>query len=248
MQTENLECQIAQAQMGRYLGGEGLSNEAIAQLEEHIRACGNCKDAIQERRRSLESVLALPTSEEFPALKASRKIDIKPASMPWVDAIRRVPQQPDTPEARRTARWRTPVYAGALIAVLFVMTTLTREPTRVFGDRAIDKLAKSEPTKVATNLLPPVETSGESPITLAEPKASYALDDFVPAYLVGAFKRFNPAITDKALNRQVMEIELQKMQTAKPEESTTVRRTSRRRSSSAVIRIYPIANAKGGKK
>ncbi len=244
MQSENLECQIAQAQMGRYLGGEGLSSEAISQLETHVRACTDCKAAIQERRRALESVLALPLTEDIPALKVSRSVNIKPASMKWVDAIRREPSEPATPEARKKARWRTPAYAGGLVVVLVAMSMLSKEPTKVFGNRAIDTVANRPAVKVASNSLPLVETSGESAIQIAEPKATYSLQDFVPPFLLIAVKTFNPENTDKALNRQIMELELEKMKTATVTKKTT---TSRRRATN-VIRIYPIASAKGTKK
>lgn len=244
MQSENLECQIAQAQMGRYLGGEGLSSEAISQLETHVRGCHGCKEAIQERRRSLESVLALPLTEDLPALKVSRSVNIKPASMKWVDAIRREPSEPATPAAQKTARWRTPAYAGGLVVVLISMSMLTKEPTKVFGDRAIDTVANRPAAKVASNNLPLVETSGESAIQIAEPKASYALQDFVPPFLMGAIKNFNPENTDKALSRQIMEVELAKMKTA----TVTKKSTTSRRRATNVIRIYPIATAKGAKK
>ncbi|MEQ1824151.1 MAG: zf-HC2 domain-containing protein, partial [Fimbriimonadaceae bacterium] len=70
MSVQNIECRIAQAQMGRYLGGLGLSEEAVSQLESHIRACPECSGALRLRRIELEAVVALP-KEEFPALPES---------------------------------------------------------------------------------------------------------------------------------------------------------------------------------
>ncbi len=233
MQTENLECKIAQAQMGRYLGGEGLSNEAIANLELHVKSCAGCKEAIQARRKALESVLALPTIEEFPALNVSHP-EIKPQGMPWVDAIRRMLAPKEDSDNPKKRNWRTPAYAGGLMAVLLVMSNMAKEPTKVFGNRAIDSnIVRNEPPKaVATNDLGAVNTRGESPIAIEEPKPSFTMKDFMPQFMMIAADRFDPANTDMALTRQIMELELQKL-AAKPAKTTTPRK--RRQN---VVRVY----------
>lgn len=237
MQSENLECKIAQAQMGRYLGGEGLSNEAILNLELHVKSCTPCKEAIQARRKALESVLALPTIEDFPALNVSHP-EIKPAGMPWVDAIQRMPTVKKETGDPKKRSWRTPVMAGGLMAILFVMTNMAKEPTRMFGDRVITSnpnLVSTPPTTVANNALGTVKTEGDSPIKIEEAKPTFAMKDFMPQFLMIAVDRFNPANTDMALTRQIMEIELQKM--AVKETKVTNTRSTRRRSQN-VVRVY----------
>jgi hypothetical protein len=57
MQVENIECQIAQAQIGNFLAGSGLSQEAMQQLEDHIAGCANCKAVLSERRNELKAML-----------------------------------------------------------------------------------------------------------------------------------------------------------------------------------------------
>lgn len=57
MQVENIECQIAQAQIGNFLAGSGLSPEAMEQLEDHIAGCANCKTVLNERRSELKAML-----------------------------------------------------------------------------------------------------------------------------------------------------------------------------------------------
>lgn len=57
MQVENIECQIAQAQIGNFLAGSGLSDEAITQLEEHIAGCAHCKAALADKRNELKALL-----------------------------------------------------------------------------------------------------------------------------------------------------------------------------------------------
>jgi hypothetical protein len=51
MSVKNLECQIAKAQIGRYLAGDALSSEAVGQLEEHIAECDECQSR-SERQAS----------------------------------------------------------------------------------------------------------------------------------------------------------------------------------------------------
>lgn len=57
MQVENIECQIAQAQIGHYLAGSGLSQEAMSQLEDHIAGCLDCKEALNHKRAELKAML-----------------------------------------------------------------------------------------------------------------------------------------------------------------------------------------------
>ncbi len=57
MQVENIECQIAQAQIGNFLAGSGLSQDAMEQLEDHIAGCPGCKAVLNERRSELKAML-----------------------------------------------------------------------------------------------------------------------------------------------------------------------------------------------
>jgi hypothetical protein len=235
MQSENLECQIAQAQMGRYLGGEGLSQEAITELETHVRGCAGCKDAIQARRRALESVLSLPTIEDFPARTV--KAAVQPAGMPWVDAIRRMPTaKPETGETGSKKKWRTPVMTAALAGVLILMTNYSKEPTRVFGDRAMtpqESLVKPQPSVVADNRLAPPSTEGESPITIEEPAPSFQPKDFIPAFILNQVTMKETGTVDMALTRQIMELELEKYAAKEAKAKKPARRKSRN-----VVRVY----------
>jgi len=58
MQVETIQCQIAQAQIGNFLAGSGLSDEAMSQLEEHISQCPTCKAALAEKRSELKAMLS----------------------------------------------------------------------------------------------------------------------------------------------------------------------------------------------
>ncbi len=58
MEPDNFTCQLAQAQIGRYLLGDELPEDTLRELEEHISTCESCKDIVQQKRASLESMLA----------------------------------------------------------------------------------------------------------------------------------------------------------------------------------------------
>ena len=57
MAVQDFECQIARAQIGRYLQGDALSSEALDQLEDHIAECPGCKAVLTERRKALQEML-----------------------------------------------------------------------------------------------------------------------------------------------------------------------------------------------
>ena len=57
MEPDNFTCQLAQAQIGRYLLGDELPEDTLRELEEHISTCESCKDIVQQKRASLESML-----------------------------------------------------------------------------------------------------------------------------------------------------------------------------------------------
>ncbi len=57
MEIENLECQLAQAQMSRYLAGDTLPEDTVQQLELHIGSCPACSAVAAEQKISLEEML-----------------------------------------------------------------------------------------------------------------------------------------------------------------------------------------------
>lgn len=73
MPVKNVECQLAEMQIGRYVSGEHLSSEALKQLEAHVASCQSCSMVLAERRKSLHSMLA----HGFAAVTTDRPADIK---------------------------------------------------------------------------------------------------------------------------------------------------------------------------
>lgn len=180
MRTQNIECQLAQSQLNRYLAGEPFSETAVRQLEEHVNECPACTLLIAQRKQAL-----LAESKSQPATHAAAHVpgddgedSHEESGMPrfLVNAIRskKAPKAPDSdqptsetkpakPTAKRTAPAkpttnaavihdeREPaatkgaylkplIYSIALGAVLIGMSSIMKDPTRLFGQRAANEL------------------------------------------------------------------------------------------------------------
>ena len=86
MDLQNIECQLAQAQMGRYLAGDSLPEDTLKQLEKHISNCENCQQAAQDKRISLEELLhkdgpAEPEAEPEPEPEPEPAVDLEVAEL-----------------------------------------------------------------------------------------------------------------------------------------------------------------------
>jgi hypothetical protein len=57
MDLQNIECQLAQAQMSRYLSGEHLPEDTVLQIEKHVSGCTNCQQVAADKKISLEAML-----------------------------------------------------------------------------------------------------------------------------------------------------------------------------------------------
>jgi len=53
MAVKNLECQLAMAQLRRYLAGAALSDDALEALEGHLALCPDCQREVADRRSEL---------------------------------------------------------------------------------------------------------------------------------------------------------------------------------------------------
>ncbi len=175
MLVQNIECRIAQAQMGRYLGGLGLSDEAVSQLDSHIRSCNECSSALRTRRVELEALIALP-KEEFPALEEI--IHQTPAKPRLVDALRAIvtTEEKPKPNAKPIA------YSAALTILLVAMSFVAKDPTRLFGDRASTSGNKVQFPRIESQ---PVVSTGNSSAIVIKPEPSTIE---VPFYLPPLFE------------------------------------------------------------
>lgn len=185
MQVQNAECQIAQAQIGRFVSGGALSPEAMVQLEGHIGDCSACDNFLTERKAALQAILARGAKA---AVLVEVPSEVIPA--PADGLIARLREQlagtPSTTEERepqpdRRATLKPLLLSGALALVLVVMSLLSKNPTTLFGEKALPAAAalpastpdagnaKTEPTPPSVS---PAATAAPVPPPEAAPSLS----------------------------------------------------------------------------
>src|SRR5450432_4217831 len=88
MQVQNIECQIARAQLGRYIAGDGMASEAVTQLEAHIAKCPDCKAIMQAKQKDLEAaVTAASISHPAPDANPFRISDTRSSASRLAQAL-----------------------------------------------------------------------------------------------------------------------------------------------------------------
>ena len=139
MQAQDFECNIARAQMARYLAGEPFSPEALKDLNEHITKCNGCSEALEERRTKLYATLRSQPAPENVLSEA----EIGMLQNVVDDAAYESEPVPE-PEKREAIAVPTNfakplIYSSALAAVLVAMSLFVQNPTSIFGERAAAK-------------------------------------------------------------------------------------------------------------
>ncbi len=188
MSVQNIECQIAQAQISRLLINEPLGQAIMADLEVHVAACPDCQAFIMSRNQSLDVVVG---GSDKPA-KARKAPKPKPEVQ---EAIKSTDEErlafeklfnPKSPKAaietkRETTTassfWKPLAYSGALAAVLFAMSYVMKNPTAIFGDRV--NAPVSVEAKTATNDKPN-NTSNEQAAENTPPSAAQPAPEEAP--------------------------------------------------------------------
>src|SRR5579872_3223837 len=104
MPVQEFECQIARGQIGRYLNGEGLSNEGLRQLGIHVAECNECKTFLDHRKALLQGMLGegpmptqqpahavidLNTSEALIVKMRARSAEVEPEQEPEPVAVKK---------------------------------------------------------------------------------------------------------------------------------------------------------------
>src|ERR1044072_5749255 len=181
MQLQNFECQIAKAQIGRYVAGDSLSADTVEQLEAHIAKCPDCKQNLAERRAVLQAVLSAEpeAASEMAETKPKRKLDLG-------DMIRskfqsRLPKAAEDVVKPNTFT-KPAMYSLALGVVLIGMSYFSRNMESLMGPRAAEKApARSEKAPIIASAVPPVQvakkTEPPKPQTPAPEKTAVTKQD-----------------------------------------------------------------------
>lgn len=185
MRLKNIECQLTQGQLTRYLRGDALSDTAIEQLESHLSECDDCAEYLDELKSEL-----MP---DEPEIVEEDQVELAPASPEssnhgapkfLVDAIRFKREKLDqavrpvsTHAVIETSLEPAPapktylkplLYSLGLAAVMVGMTSIMRDPTKLFGERLDTKLASTvvgtPPTTESSATEPPAKATGNDAV------------------------------------------------------------------------------------
>lgn len=170
MQVHNVECQLAQAQMNLYLAGESMDEDTVAELERHVGECEQCRVTLQQKKRSLQSMLMAVGAESM-SVPAGPELHIERPSKAVTssDVPAALRPKDDAPGSPRVKNWKPIILSGALALVLAGMSFLG-DPTRFFGGKAAEAKPKAAaaPTEAEKKVEEPKdEHVAEKP---AEPK------------------------------------------------------------------------------
>jgi hypothetical protein len=194
MPTKNIECQLAQGQIGRYLNGERFSAQAIKQLEAHVAECDECSELVTRRRQALMTMLGEGTA------RAAVMTEARPTSTQSETAAERLisslgkaqakeplaqetvlPRIEDTPAPSKVKllgqafNSKPLMYCAALAAVLLAMSYFSKDALKTFGPTAdTSSILKNAPALVPVKpTTPPVNTSAPevpAPVAKVAPK------------------------------------------------------------------------------
>lgn len=131
MQAKTLECQLSQAQLGRYLAGEMLSPEAERQLEAHVSECPLCKNEVALRKQALQAA-----TSGFAVVQTTESNKVKNPKSVRINLL-------DAARERKSLFTKPVVLSSALAIVLYAMSVFANNPSKVFGPRLSDKEAAS---------------------------------------------------------------------------------------------------------
>jgi hypothetical protein len=164
MPVKNIECQLAEMQIGRFVSGENLSAEAVRQLDTHLAKCESCTQVLNDRRQALKSMLDqgfaavttdVPTERKENLLikavaeKATTKtppprrmqVEASPESAtakpkPKSKVIEKLGIAPSSQDPKSATLKKSIYYSVALGAVLFGMGYMSHGAGSLFGDSA----------------------------------------------------------------------------------------------------------------
>ncbi len=149
MQVQNIECQLAQVQLKRYLAGESIADELLADLERHLEECGGCRSAAKVMRAAAGATASTPAESSPEEATAKPKFSLGSLiKKPSASAVVR-------PVGEKKDNRKTLILSASLAVVLILMSTVLKDPTKLFGAKAADTVAKTEQDTPPTE--PPTE-------------------------------------------------------------------------------------------
>ncbi len=172
MQLQNFECQIAKAQIGRYLAGDALSDEAVHQLEAHVAKCPECKQNLAERRAVLQAMLS-PT--ETPAQEVSTpkaKFDLAELIKSKLQKKQPVHAAVETSTGKPTVFTKPAMYSLALGVVLIGMSYASKNMGSLLGPKVAESqtVKTKDPAPQTIVKTAPIPTKTVAPTPKVTPK------------------------------------------------------------------------------
>jgi hypothetical protein len=196
MQVKNVECKLAEMQIGRFVSGEALSAEAVRQLDEHLSVCAACSQVLSDRKHALQSMLsqgfAAVTTDLPPEDKENLLIKAlvdKAATSPSTPRRTTVEACPDgamhkpiwnmlgprkpSDDPKAISLRKALIYSGVLGVVLFAMGYLSHSQDSLLGSSA-------EQAFPAATAIPP-QPSANTPDSTKKQPAQTAAQNSKPA-------------------------------------------------------------------
>lgn len=187
MQLQNIECQIAKGQIGRYLAGDPLSDEAVGQLEAHIAGCDECRAYVAHRKAALQEMLQGESPE--PISKRAGILDLIRKQMTSRGVVQAVAQA--APSSKSSVA-KPLVFSAALALVLIGMSYLSKNLGSITGPKVAPMVGIPKPTPTPA---PPVRPGAKpAPKPVAKPKPTAK----VPAKTTRPVAKPKPASQPKA--------------------------------------------------
>lgn len=185
MSVQTIECHIATVLMKRFLDGEDLPAELLADLEKHIKSCPTCQSTVNDQKHSLEEILDGPEEATGFMANLAGKVGMKPATAGGFATA--YPTAALVANARMTssttpggiAAFKNPkvlFLSCGLALTLVAMSTVLRDPTMLFGKKAtvpaaIEKSAEETSANGEENLIP-LDEHGSDPHSEGEEGAA----------------------------------------------------------------------------
>ncbi len=182
MSVQNIECQIAQGQISRYLSGDSFPTTMVTELEKHIAECPQCQEIVNQKKAMLQAMLRMQGAkpvkavvempieqelieEELPKRAPRSKPARQTLSQKLVDRIAEAHASQNAgttvqrePSDKKNTYGKPLMYSLALAAVMVGMSYVMKDPTRLFGDRVVAQGTAPAATVAGNSETPPAAT------------------------------------------------------------------------------------------